>query len=180
VNVLALDCATRTGYAHGLAGQPPRSGAVRLKRPDEPVQVAWQNAGFFLRDMFVMDKPDLLVIEAPMHPAGQKSPDAVVLQWGVVAVVSFIAKAYDIRLEEVNAQTVSKHFTGKARWSAQEGGRKAKKLATVQRAKLLGYLPEDCADEDRADACAVFDFACARWARVQPAELRMFNERVTA
>jgi hypothetical protein len=178
MRLLALDAATRTGYATGTAGQKPRVGAVRLKKPEEPVQVAWENIGFFLKDMFVLDKPDLIAIEAPMHPAGQKSPDAVVLQWGVVAVVTFMAKAYDIALREVNAQTVSRHFTGKSRWAAAEGGRKAKKAAAVQRAQVLGYIPADCRDEDMADACAVFDYASHTFARVRaPERLVLFGEQ---
>jgi hypothetical protein len=174
--ILALDAATRTGFAIGESGQKPRVDAVRLKKPNEPVEVAWSNMGFFLRDLFVLDRPDLLAIEAPMHPAGQKSPDAVVLQWGVVAVVTFMASAYRIRLEFVNAQTVSKHFTGKARWSPAEGGRDAKKAAAVQRARLLGYIPDDCSDADKADAAALFDFACAKWAKVRQKEIVLFNE----
>ena len=175
--ILALDVATRTGFAIGEAGKIPRSDTARLKKPGEDVQVAWRNIGFLLRDMFVLDKPDLIVVEAPMHPTAQKSPDAVVLQWGAVSVVTFIGAAYEIPIEWVNAQTVSKHFVGQSRFSAQQGGRDAKKKATIQRAQLLGYIPKDCRDDDRADACAVFDYASARWGRVRPSNLVMFGER---
>lgn len=180
MRILALDAATRTGFAIGEVGAKPRYGVARLKKPDEPVDVAWANIGFFLKDCFVLEKPDLIVIEAPMHPAGQRSPDAVVLQWGVVAVVAFMAAAYRIRLEKVDAQTISKHFTGKAKWFANEGGRAAKKKAAVQRAQLLGYIPATCRDEDIADACAVFDYAAAVWGKAKPRELHMFGEAAHA
>jgi len=176
--ILALDAATRTGFCFGEPDGPWRTGAVRLKKPDDPVDVAWCNAGFFLRDMFVLEKPDMIALEAPMPPGAMKSGDAVMLQWGVVAVVTYMARLYQIRIEYLNAQTVSRHFTGKSRWSAQEGGRKAKKAAAVERARLLGYLAKDGkADDDIADACACFDYAAARWARKQPRELHMFGEQ---
>ena len=44
--------------------------------------VAWCNAGSFLRDMFVLEKPDLLTLEAPLHPTADGAGDAVILQWG--------------------------------------------------------------------------------------------------
>ena len=176
--ILGLDAATRTGFAIGRYGEQVRTGAVRLKQPDDPVQVAWSNAGFFLRDMFVLERPDLIALEAPMPPGAMPSGDAVMLQWGVVAVITFMADLYDIRIEYLNAQKVSKHFTGKARWSAAEGGRKAKKAAAVSRARLLGYMAPDAkADDDIADACACFDYAAAMWDRARPKELMMFGER---
>jgi Holliday junction resolvasome RuvABC endonuclease subunit len=177
VLVLGIDAATRTGFAIGESGGKPRTGAVRLKKPSDPLQVAWCNAGFFLRDLFVLDRPDLLALEAPLPAAAQRSSAASELQWGVVAVITFMAAAYGIRIEYVNAQTVSRHFTGKARWTAAEGGRKAKKEAAVQRAQLLGYVSKQSFDEDVADAIAVWDYACAMWAKAPPPRaLHMFGE----
>lgn len=177
MKLLALDVATKTGFGIGTAGEiPPRSDTVRLKKPQDDVQVAWRNIGFFLRDLFVCDKPDLIAVESPMHPAGQRSPDAVVLQWGCMSVVTFVAAAYEIPVEWVNAQTVAKHFIGQARFSGPKS-RELKKAATIERAQLLGYIPKGCRDDDRADACAVFDYASARFCRVRPRELLMFGER---
>src|SRR3954469_16219461 len=119
--VLALDVATRTGWALGEPGEKPRIGWSRLKKPDDPVHVAWRNAGFFLKDLFLLDRPDLIVAEAPLAAAAQRSDAAATLQLGAIGVVVFMAAAYEIRLEFANAQTVSKHFTGKARWSQAEG-----------------------------------------------------------
>jgi hypothetical protein len=176
--ILGLDAATRTGFCLGEPDGPWRTGAVRLKKPDDPVQVAWCNAGFFLKDMFVLERPDLIALEAPMPPGAMPSGDAVMLQWGVVAVITFMAKLYEIRIEYLNAQKVSRHFTGKARWSAAEGGRKAKKEAAVQRARVLGYMEKDAkGDDDIADACACFDYAASLWGRKRTTELHLFGER---
>jgi len=178
VLILGLDAATRTGFCLGRFGEKVRTGAVRLKQPDESVDVAWCNAGFFLRDMFVLERPDLIALEAPMPPGAIKSGDAVMLQWGVVAVITYMANLYEIRIEYLNAQKVSRHFTGKSRWSKEEGGRAAKKAAAIQRARLLGYMEPDAkADDDIADACACFDYAAAMWDRARPKEIRMFGEQ---
>jgi hypothetical protein len=155
--ILGLDAATRTGFCLGRYGGKVRTGAVRLKQPDDPVDVAWCNAGFFLRDMFVLERPDLIAVEAPMPPGAMPSGDAVMLQWGVVAVITYMARLYEIRIEYLNAQ----------------------KEAAVARARLLGYMAPDAkADDDIADACACFDYAAAMWDRARPKELMMFGERV--
>jgi hypothetical protein len=50
----------------------------------------------------------------------------------------------------------------------------------MQRAIALGYLPKGCRDWDRADACALFDFAAATYARTPPRELVFFGETAEA
>ena len=171
MRILAIDAATRTGIAIGNAGEKPRVTALRLKKPDEDYTVAWFNMACYLRDLFVLDKPDLIALEAPMHPAAQRSPDAVVLQWGVACAVLIMARFYELRLEFCKVDNVRKHFTGRSRWK----DRKEAKTQTISRCHQLGYLPSTCKDEDMADACAIFDYASARFAKVQPKVLQMFG-----
>lgn len=177
VLILSIDAATRTGFALGYADERPRAWARRLKRPQDPREEAWREIGLQLRDLFKVERPGLIAVEAPMHAAAQRSADAVVLQWGVVAVIVFIAGAYGIRLEQVDAQKVSKHFTGKARWSAAEGGRAAKKAEAVRRCHLLGYMDRESRDDDVADACALWDYAASVWGSRRPSDLHLFGER---
>lgn len=174
--ILALDLATTTGYAIGQAGERPRSAAVRLKKPDDLTAVAWGNIGFLLRDLFVLDRPALMAVEAPLPAGASKGQDAAHLAWGAVGVVSFMAALYGIRLEFVNAQKVSSHFIGRGRFSAADGGRKAKKEATLRQAKALGLIDQDCRSEDIADAVALHSYASTMWGGARPKELRMFGE----
>jgi hypothetical protein len=176
--VLALDLAVRTGFCIGHCGEQPRVGAVRMKQPSEPPDVAVGNVAHFLRDMWVLELPDLMIIEAPLPAAAFRSADSAEMALGMVGAAIAMASVYGVRLEKGNAQTVSRHFTGKARWSEAEGGRKAKKAAAIARARLLGYIASDEKDDpDMADAIACWDYACARFCRMQPRELHMFGEQ---
>lgn len=176
--ILSLDIATVTGFALGPAGKIERSGSVRLKKPADETFVAWENIGMFLRDLFVIssDRPDIIVTEAALPPGAGLGGQAVVIAWGCLSVVHFVAKAYEIPVRYAHSTSVAKHYTGRGRW----GDRDEKKRETVKRAQLLGHIPFDCKDNDRADACAIHDFASATWFGARPENLVMFGERPAA
>lgn len=169
--IFALDIATYTGFAIGRAGEIPHSGTVRLKKPHEGPEIAAFNMRCFLRDRLMLERPDLICIEHYLHPTAQKSGDAVILQLFCFGVAVSEAMARNVRVETPKAATIRKHFIG----AANMGERKATKDAVIRRARLLGYIPRDCSDDNRADACALFDFAAATYARVQPHELHLFG-----
>lgn len=173
---MGIDPATVLGWCLGEAGAIPRSGAVRLRKPSQPRDVAAFNALCFLRDTWVLDKPDLVCVEHFMNPAAQKSADAIILQIEVYGVIVAMCQAYGIRYEAPERSTVLKHFIGVGR----TGDRAETKRAVVQRAVMLGYMPKGAADDDRADACALFDYAAATYARTRPAALVLFGERAGA
>lgn len=172
MKLLALDPATVMGFAYGEAGAIPRSGSVRLKRPGEAAEVAAFNALAFLRDLFVLDKPDLCFLEHYLNPVAQKSADAVILQLMVYGVIVATCQSYQVRYETAHAATIRKHFIG----AANAGRRQDTKLAVLNRAKALGYIPRDCRDDNRADALAAWDFAAATYARARPERLVLFGE----
>lgn len=176
--ILALDIATRCGFALGFAGAVPRSGTVVLKRPDEPREVAFSNLIFWLNDTLGRQpRPALIVKEAPFHLGAfakrGNSEAAVLLTYGLHAVVEGVAHRWGVPVEDVSDQTVRKHFIGKSRM----GDRKQTKDAVVQRCRVLGLIPKDCKDDNRADACAIHDWAAATLAGRTPRELHLFGER---
>lgn len=172
MKILALDIATTTGFALGKAGAIPRSGSVRLKKPGEPPEIAAWNLRCFLRDQFVLDRPDLAVVEHFLHPIGQKSGDAVILQLMCVGAALAELIGSQVRYEMPHASTVRKHFIG----AANMGDRAKTKAAVVRRAQALGYVDRDCRDTDRADACALWDWACATYCNFRPEKLVLFGE----
>lgn len=176
MRIAALDIATVCGFCLGEAGAIPQSGSVRLKRPGEPPEVAAFNMRAFLRDRFTLERFDLLAVEHFMNPAAQKSADAVILQIMCFGVAVAEGMARGMRIEAPYPSTVRKHFLGRANM----GERKETKAAVLNRAKALGYVPRDCRDTDRSDACAVFDFAAATYARTRPRELVLFGERAAS
>jgi hypothetical protein len=175
-SILALDIATRCGFAIGPARAIPRSGTVVLKRPGEQRDVAFFNFGFWLRDRLGDAKPALIVTEAPFHLGAfakrGNSEDAVMLTYGLHAVLGEVAYGFRIPVHAVAASTVRKHFIG----SGRMGDRKATKAAVIGRARLLGLIPKDCADDNRADACAIHDWAASTLGGKRDRELHLFGE----
>lgn len=171
--IMGIDPATVLGYAIGPTDAIPRSGAVRLKKPNEDRDIAPFNALCFLRDTWTLDKPDLVVIEHFMNPAAQKSADAIILQIEVYGVIVALCRAYGVPYEAPHRMTVVKHFIGQQ----PKQDRAALKAKMVQRAILLGYMPKGATDDNRADACALWDWGAATFARKVPRELVMFGER---
>lgn len=155
---MALDLATVTGYAIGRAGSIPRSGSVRLRYPDQERGVAPFNLMAFLRDRFVLEKPDLIAVEDMMGAPAIKSADAAVAQIMLHGVIEAMARINAIRLDRVHRATLLKHFIGRGR----TGERATTKRAVIEQAKLLGYVPADCRDDNRCDAVAVWDWASAK------------------
>jgi len=172
MKIMALDPATVLGFAYGESGDIPKSGSVRLKGRNDDVNVAPFNALAFLRDQFVLGKPDLCCIEHYMNPVAQKSADAIILQIMVFGVIVAVCRSYGVRIETPHRATVLKHFIGKANM----GERALTKQAVIKRSIALRYVPHGCVDDNRADACALFDYAAATFARAAPRELVFFGE----
>jgi fumarylacetoacetate (FAA) hydrolase family protein len=132
VLIMALDLATVTGYAIGRAGSIPRSGSVRLRYPDQERGVAPFNLMAFLRDRFVLEKPDLIAVEDMMGAPAIKSADAAVAQIMLHGVIEAMARINAIRLDRVHRATLLKHFIGRGR----TGERATTKRAVIEQAKL--------------------------------------------
>lgn len=174
--ILALDLATRTGFASGAPGAVPRSGFLKLKDAEDAQSRAARNLGCFLRDELSVTRPDLVVYEAAM-PAGAmlNAGNASVtadMAWMLVGAVEAVCGCYGVRTIAANVQTVRKHFTGKARYDSRE----AAKLAVVKRCHVLGLMRRSQRDDNQADALAVWDWAVAVHARRGPADFNLISE----
>jgi hypothetical protein len=182
---MALDLAKRTGVATGIAGQRPRIEAVILRGKADGVAVQARNLGCFLRDRWTLEKPDMVIVEAPMNPAASESADATISQIYCHGALNALAGVYGIRVETVAASTARKHFCGKpsaAPRRSQPRTRTQKRQdredtnnMVVRRAILLGYLPHGSTDWDKASAAALFDFASVTYARKAPERLVLFG-----
>jgi len=181
MRVLALDLATRTGWAFGAVGKRPSYGVERMKKPTDPVQQAARKMGGLIRNFcyFESDRPDLIVYEAPLTPfAGhndqrQRSIESVIMPQQLVGAVEGMAEVYGVRCEALNVNRVRKHFIGRANL----GDREATKAAIIGRCRLLGYVPADFKDDNACDALACWDMACAVYGGYRPERLVLFGER---
>lgn len=174
--IYALDLAIATGFAVGHPNTIPRSGTVVLKKPSEDRAVALANLLSFLSREWKEDRPGLVAVEAPMHLGAWakigNSEANVRMQYGLHGIVEAMCVRFGIPRVEEYAQTIRKHFMG----TPGRGERKATKAAVVNRCHLLGYFPRSCKDDNRADACAVFDWAAASLAKSPPRVLHLFGE----
>lgn len=172
--IFALDLASRTGWAKGPVGTAPQSGTTILKQGDEPAAVAFGNLIAWLDEEWKRERPALVVSEAPfsLQAFGKhKNAEATVkMTYGLHSILAGMCHRFSLRLEQVHAATVRKHFIGKG----NAGSREETKAVVVHRCHVLSYMPKDCLDDNRADALATWDWAAAR---VQaPKELHFFGE----
>jgi hypothetical protein len=161
MKLLALDIGRRTGFAIGdpTADDKPRIGAVRLRRDGQGPDAQAGNLGCWLRDLFVTDLPDLIVAEDFMNPAASKSADATISQLLSHGALTGIAFCYGIKVERVPAAKVRKHFIG----HSSGGDRNRTNEQVVKRAIMLGYLPRESTDWDRANAAGTYDYAATHF-----------------
>lgn len=185
--ILALDPADRMGWAFGLAGTIPVSGAVRLRKSGDPVALGAANMGCFLRDIVgKYGVPDIIAPERYLEIPAQASNDAAVSQLLKHGAIYAMIGIMGIRLESPTVAEVRKHFCGKTTAAPKRRHKRtnreryedriATNMMVLNRAIMAGYLPIDSVDFDRANACAVFDYASVVAARTPPKELLMFGQ----
>lgn len=187
--ILALDPATRLGFAVGEPGAIPRSGTIRLKQPDEPFETAATNMAAWLRDTLTIEPVDLVVVEHFLSPKYSSSQNAAIMGVGLYAIAASIAGLYGIRFASATPAEIRAFVCGRASAASRRrhgaaprtqreiaSARAATKQMVLDRCKLLKLLPEDCMDDNRADACALWEFSCARFARAERKELFLFGE----
>lgn len=179
MRILALDLAIRCGFASAEAGAAPRmvkSGVVVLKERADDRSVAFGNLIAYLDKRFRDDRPDLVIKEAPLPLQAFRTLGnaafTVRVTHALHGVTEGMCVRFGIRCEEVADATVRKHFIGRANC----GARAATKAAVVQRCHALGYMPRDATDDNRADACALFDWAAATFGKAKPGALHLFGE----
>jgi Holliday junction resolvasome RuvABC endonuclease subunit len=176
--ILALDIATRTGCAFGVAGGIPRATTIRLDRVSgEPERFAEMLRA--TRGLIQRLKPDVLVYEAPIG-GGTK----VVLPGQLAACAAGEAARLGIPVHSFGLSTIRKHFLGKALSSRDFPGlskaqsRTAIKRAVIARCLQLGW---EVRNDDEADALALHDYASMTLGRVQSAPLgKLFTHERSA
>jgi hypothetical protein len=195
MRILALDLGKRMGVADGdsalLRGTKVHGvtiEAVTLRGTSAEARVRYLARWL---DKQICERgpgdPFLIVTEAPMNPAAQRSDHATIDMQAYYFCLHTVAGLLDIDVEPAPVMAVRKHFVGmacapriKGRKRTQAEAQEARKFineAVLKRAILLGYLPEGSKDWDQANACALWDWGCAKFGRAQPSELIMFGAR---
>jgi len=159
--IWALDVGTRLGWAIGEPGHLFESGAWVLKSRADHTSVAGSNLIYLLNQGWSIERPASLVKEAPLALQAFKNlgnaAHTVAVTLGLHAIIEAMCGRFSVPFANVHNARIRKHFIG----TASRGDRAATKAAVVNRCRLLKYVPADCKDEDRCDAIATWDYACA-------------------
>lgn len=158
MKVVALDLATRVGVAVGVAGDVPHSFAVDLGR-NASEEARFSKVLWLTQKLIAEHEPDLIAVEAAI---GGKNASSFLI--GLVACVRGCAYNRQVPVKVYYRASILKHFVGRALTARDFPGSKvaakrAIKAAVVARCRLLGWDVGN--DDDRADGCALWDYACA-------------------
>ena len=154
---LALDLATRTGWATGRFGMPPSWGAVEFGRGRSNGEVLAAYRGW-LNGQITALEPQIIAFESPFVPTGNsefaKPRNALTVRrlFGFAAVTELTCIERRLRCYEARPTEISRRFLG----GPVPKKRDEKKAATVAMARQLGFAVDN---DDEADAVALWCFA---------------------
>ena len=168
--ILALDTATRVGWASGEPGGEPEWGVADFASRSGTGEVL-SRFRFWLMSKVIAWKPDLIVFEAPYIPVARaprfvKAGTAVAAVAGpppmnastlrrllaMTGLVEEISFERGIKCREATVLDITRFFTG----TTHHGGRANKKAATIAACRRLGW---ETVSDDAADALALFAYA---------------------
>lgn len=169
VDILALDLATKTGWARGVSGSKPLSGSVKFGKDGlGPGQL-----GVWLRDhRREHGIPDLIVIEKWINPHAQKHFKPIEVGLRLNGAVHALAGVYGITVAEPSVQTIRAAVCGRS----NAGNREDTKAMVIQNMILRGLLPTGCRDDDRADSLAAWVYGEAVYGRMAPKDFILTGE----
>jgi|SRR5262245_2536464 len=153
-DVLALDIASTCGWARGPIGGEPQCGSVRFAKPGAS-QLAICGRALEWAIATIKDPlPDVIAIEGLLPPAALKmrsneEHELLGHLHGIMLGVAFMRGVYKVHKHHLKA--IRGHFL----YGIPYGKGEAKQV-TVRKCRSLGWL--EAADDDAADACAVWSY----------------------
>lgn len=176
--VYAFDLGRLCGVAYGDAKDArPSSDVWTIKKPGDRVHVGSWYLIARCRAAWKIKAPDLVVKEsAPTFEAMRRMGNAQHTMMATAhyhAVLEAVCFGHQITCISVSPATWRKHFLGRSNF----GNRNATKHASVARCHELGYFARNEADDNRAEACGVWDYAVNAIVRVNKlSQLHLFDE----
>lgn len=143
--ILALDCATKTGWSLYIDGKLTESGVQDFKKKrGETNGMLFLKFRKWLQDMYNMYVPDLIVYEQATHRGGA----ATEICANLTGRVQEIAASWDLNCSQVRPTELKKFATGK--------GNAGKAEMIYAAGKILGREP---IDDNEADAVLIGQWA---------------------
>lgn len=144
--ILSLDLSTCTGWASGPPDGSPRFGTQRFPG-GEDLGRSLQAFEDWLTAMIAVEKPAVVVFEAPIMSGGKTSLATARLLYCLAGMTELICRKAQVQCREANLMNVKKFWTGHGH---------AKKPDMIAAAKRFGF---DVRNPDEADAVAVWAHA---------------------
>jgi hypothetical protein len=175
--ILALDLATECGWAIGHPrDKVPRSGAAALKPRGEKRRDAMGNLMALFDSLVRPERPKLVVVEAhlavPAYLAMKDSARRIEFDLYQHGIIEGLTSRWGIEFHAVHAATVRAYFVG----HGNMGNRQETKAAVVQRCHVLGLMPRESHNDNRADAIATWFWAAGVFGS-RIGELYLFGEK---
>ena len=175
--LLALDIATRTGWAYAprdlvacwpetplsWAGSSAASGVKHGSQDNGAQGAGWQvnKHRTWVLDLLTIFRPRILIFEAPV-PQAQRSVEVARKIWYLCGATEDACHVRGVSCREDNLSTIRKHFLGA---NNRQGKSADKKAAVMSECLRRGFEP---VDYDASDAIAVLDYgACLYRKRFQ-------------
>lgn len=149
-SVLALDLATRMGWAFGATSRVPQCGVVHLSG-HEPGAV-FASCVDAVADLIDLHQPARIVAEAPLPVQAQTHGRTAEHQFGLHAVLQLLAYRRSIPSKLIRADTARLSMLGRSRF----GGRDGAKAAVMSWCRERGFSPPD---DNAADALVLLHHA---------------------
>ena len=146
--ILALDLATQTGVAVGDSAGKPTASTHKLGPGDHAAR--FLGGALMVKRLIAEHQPDAIAIEEPY--LDMKHPDAARFLYGLRGAVLLSAKSQGYDVHEINIRAIRSHFIGRHKKGLA-------KVSTIEQCRRLGWA---VANDDEADACAVWETMRAR------------------
>jgi len=154
MRILALDLATRVGWACGSAAEGIiESGSYKLPVTGENVGLFLSHFCKFLHSSISRTSPAEIIFEMPILPGiGKTSLETLRKLYSLCGVTELVALERFVECTEANLSDVRTHALGKGNVPRK---RKDVKPAIMAWCKRMGWDPRD---DDQADALALLSF----------------------
>ncbi len=184
-----FDLANRTGIATGVPGSMPKQVVAAIVKPPKSQmkahEVAWR-FGRFLDELWTFDRPNFVVVEDFMNPAGSKSDKATISALLMRGVLEGACGRLGIPCRPVHMATARVHFCGRASAAPRRDGPRTKQqeqddrydtnMMVWRRAVQLGYFSRgDVPDFDKGSAVCLYDYASHTFYRKASASFQLFE-----
>jgi hypothetical protein len=155
--ILALDIATRTGWAIGEVGTMPKSGSIRFGNQSTDADVIFKSGLDWAEGFVKRLRPNLVIYEAMLPPLAKLGVTSAAVRdrlAGLQGIIRAISRRYEVALiVDCKVGDVRQHFIGDRRLK-----RDAAKREVLRRCAQLGWT---ACDDNAGDALAIFSYVCA-------------------